>query len=656
MKKITILLVSLLTAYTVSAQTMHLKDGAGALMKTAATHPACMKTAKAVPSRVELAEGEKVMGFYTGDDAGSDGTSISFGNEYKGQYFQAGCDFPESVTAPFVGGQITRVRFVTWDAKAPRAVKVYTVTGTAAPELVAEESVSNCVEGWNDITLTSPITIESGKSYLVTYEFMQRFNKYPMTSDYYVNPNGSQKGGMIIYGDLGGGEKWADWSNTGSGNFIIQAVVNGGTFADYDIALSDLATYGEYARRGCQCSFQFQIKSSGNKYPESYSLKVQVDGTDADADIKLPASINGINQTASGTLYLPADMASGTHSLTVSVDRINGETPSGDTGDDKQTVQFKAFSKKFNRTMQLVEHFTSQYCTNCPLGYDALNLLQSKRNDIAWVSVHGNMSSTQVDEYTLPESYYIQVFSTKGFPAASFNRVNISGKSLAMTISAPADQAEGFTDQLSEVIDLLNTAYYPSFATVGISTELDDTKGKLKIKVYGERSAEDYPLFAGDDAVLTVYVTEDGLKSMQKDLGNATINDYPHDNVLRAIASAPLGDIISWSGDTYENDYEVSIGSGWNADNLNVTAFINRPIVYDETGGKFSTKIDNAWVINTNKVKAGGSVSGLRGVAGEAGAHEVARYTADGRKVNAPVRGLNIVKMSDGRTVKAIVR
>ena len=35
---------------------------------------------------------------------------------------------------------------------------------------------------------------------------------------------------------------------------------------------------------------------------------------------------------------------------------------------------------------------------------------------------------------------------------------------------------------------------------------------------------------------------------------------------------------------------------------------------------------------------------------------EVARYTIDGRKISVPQRGLNIVKLSDGSTIKILVK
>ena len=35
---------------------------------------------------------------------------------------------------------------------------------------------------------------------------------------------------------------------------------------------------------------------------------------------------------------------------------------------------------------------------------------------------------------------------------------------------------------------------------------------------------------------------------------------------------------------------------------------------------------------------------------------EVARYTVDGRKISVPQRGLNIVKLSDGSTIKILIK
>lgn len=657
MKKISFLILLLLSAFTAGAQTGFMKTAEGSLKMKKSVPSGVIKTAAAAPSRVTLAEGERLMGYYTGDDRGSADSGMGIDDrESVGLYFKAGCDMSEDVTGRFAGAQITRVRFASWDAFGPSEVYVYKVMGTKAPEMITSEPLSSSVIGWNEVTLSSPVTIEPGVRYLLAYKFMQRLNKYAVAVDAEVNPAGGKPGGLLIYGDLGDGEGWYDLTTQRTGNLLIQAVVKGGEFADYDITIGDLATYGEFCRKGGNVDFKFEIKNSGNKLPESYSLKVSLDGKDIDADMKFPEVLGGAFQTVEGSFLLPESVASGSCELSVEVDKINGATPEEETGDDKLAVKFKAYGKSYNRTRQLIEHFTSQHCSNCPAGYNVLSTLSEKRGDIAWVSVHGDMSKQLVDEYTLPESYYIRTFSCTGYPTGSFNRMPVMAPALAIPVAVPASQAGEFASTLSELMDLLNSSYYPAFATVEIATELDGAQGKLKIKVTGERSAEDYPLFVGNDAVLTVYLTEDGLVSKQND-GGQYISEYPHDNVLRQIVSKPLGDGIEWNGDTYEGNYEVNLKDEWNADNMNVVAFISRPIVYDEENGKFTTNAGDAWVVNANKVKAGDTVTGVTGIsAGDGEDREVARYTVDGRRVDGPVKGVNIVKMSDGRTVKVIVK
>ena len=68
------------------------------------------------------------------------------------------------------------------------------------------------------------------------------------------------------------------------------------------------------------------------------------------------------------------------------------------------------------------------------------------------------------------------------------------------------------------------------------------------------------------------------------------------------------------------------------------------------------SQLDDAWVNNANMLELGTS-TGIAGVTteGEA-AKEVARYSIDGAKVSAPVKGVNVVKMSDGSIKKVIVK
>ena len=210
---------------------------------------------------------------------------------------------------------------------------------------------------------------------------------------------------------------------------------------------------------------------------------------------------------------------------------------------------------------------------------------------------------------------------------------------------------------ISPAIDMSNTI--PTFATINIDSKYDESTRELSITVSGDAVA-DFKSLVGEDAGLTVYLTEDNLVATQLEyvstmFGMTTneIKDYVHNNVLRDVVSENVyGDKLSWTGETsYSNTYTVTLDSDWKPENMHVIAFIARPVTNQ-------SYIDDVWVNNANMVKLGESGTvGISGVEtnGE-DVKEVGRYSLDGAKISAPVKGINIIKMSDGTTRKVIVK
>lgn len=597
------------------------------------------------------------MGHYVGEDRGDSMYALGF-TDFPGKVFQVGSIFYEPVVKPFVGGEITKVRFALWATVGSSTVHVYKMVGQDTPVEVASEYLENTVVGWNDVTLSTPVEIEEGVNYLLAYEFLQGRNKYMIAVDYDVNPGGAVEDGFVTYGDFEntGTSSWGSMG-TSVGNVLIQAVVKGGNFADYDVTLGKIGTYGLYCQRGGEVKFQYSIKNSGNKMPDSYKLQVLLDGQQVEAVFDQPEELTAVMQNFEGTVKMPSDLTVGGHTLSMRVEEINGEVPTDGIEDDMVSVIVNGYGKSYARQKQLVEHFTSSWCTYCPWGYASLEALEELRGDLAWVSIHGNMGPTQIDDYTIDESAYILNFAAYGFPTAAFNRMYIQGDSLGLGIAAEPGSEADFADSCSAVLDMLNEAFYPSFAVLKLSSAYDEASGKVNITVNGERSTEDFDAYVGD-VVLTVYLTEDGLISKQLNAGK-WIPEFEHNNVLRKIVTQPLGDAVVWNGDTFEAEYSADLDDSWNVENMNVVAFISRPIKMNATTGQFITKMDQAWVVNAHKA-AVGSESEMTGITEvgmpDANAYEVARYTIDGIRVNAPVKGLNIVKMSDGRTIKVMVK
>ena len=193
---------------------------------------------------------------------------------------------------------------------------------------------------------------------------------------------------------------------------------------------------------------------------------------------------------------------------------------------------------------------------------------------------------------------------------------------------------------------ILKEESLPSFATVNI--EATATDGNLAITVNGGGSelASSYL----NDASLTVYVVEDGIVGQQLNLGT-WVNNYTHNHVLRDLVTKVVGDGINWTdGGKYENTYTVTLGSDWVVENLKVVAFISQ-----KPTSATSPDLKNMAIYNANEVQVT-DATGIRGINNVVESAADSYFTVDGRQVSQPQRGLNIVRMADGNTVKVLVK
>ncbi len=625
--------------------------------------------AKIAPSaiqKVTVADNERILGFYDTDDLPLEGIGVP---NYASGTLKAGSELPTSISDRFAGDKLVRLRFALSKYFTDGVTRAWVgmVTGNSITE-VATVDLTSAKSGWNEVTLSEPVTLQAGTSYVLGFDYNQKrtnngyqYNEecFPLCSDE------ASDGSILMYGNLGQG---TGWYNLGGGNLCIQGVVQGDNFADYDLILSSVisslsAPQFAYVNAGKDLDYTFTIKAvTGSKVPQSYSLEVSVDGKKVET-LTSPVTVsNTAYKTVSGKIPTTG-IAIGRHELSVKVVDINGAAPDASTtaDDELKGGAFSVYdaSAAIPHTKSLIEHFTSQYCTYCPYGYDILNKMMEMRDDLAWVSVHGDMSSAQRDAYTIDDSQYILGFACAGFPGAAFNRYWVDDTSindagyLGVSIGYGSAYANKFAQMLSSVVDDSNEL--PAFVNVDIATTLDKNAKKLDIKVSGKDIAN-FKSVMGEDAVLTVYLTENGLVSKQ--LNNGTwIAKFTHNHVLRDVVTSPLGDAINWNGDTYENDYTVTLDANWNADDMEVVAFVSRPITL--SGNTFTSSPKDAIVNQVNSVKAGESVTtGIKNVTNAAAEDgvEVARYSVDGTQLTAPVKGLNIVKLSNGKTVKVLVK
>lgn len=146
-----------------------------------------------------------------------------------------------------------------------------------------------------------------------------------------------------------------------------------------------------------------------------------------------------------------------------------------------------------------------------------------------------------------------------------------------------------------------------------------------------------------DNSNFTFYLTENKVKAKSQAGASGT---FYHDHVIRYNNSS-WGEAVEWKDNKFTKTFTVNLNSKWKADDLTFVALLN--------GHNESNYKDNT-VDNVAFMTYGAATTGINGVADNGETMEVARYSLDGVKLSAPQKGLNIVKLSDGRTMKVMVK
>ena len=524
-----------------------------------------------VPARVDLAENQMIMGHYDTDDVASSeeglGITSLTGTRRLGTILT-----PEEL-AIFQGGKIVKFRVGLANATTISTVFVAPVSSTGSIGSLTTWSCNKNAAGWNEIELASPYEIDlaANQSLMIGFDYRQTGSNYPISA---VNV------GEIYPTYLYYQNSWQDVGLASYGNLSVQCVVESDFFPDYLITVSKLIT-NNYIKLGENIDFMFNTKNSGT----ASDIAAGACTYDIFVDGELVTTMSNAEAfgrdaiTIQGTLA-STGLASGKHNITVVVNSFNGEPVENPVSVSRD---FIIYENSFDRQMHLIEEFTSNSCTYCPLGASMLNILMNMRDDIAMVAIHGNQSS--VDPCNTQEcDDLFNYMGASGWPYAAFNRsVGWEDEEhIACGIGYNEQYHQLAAEELSNFLDYLAEAT-PSFATVNINSTLDSETNELVVTVDGELTS-DFDQMMGEDAKLSVFLTEDGLIYRQLNLGT-WVAQYEHNHVFRQALGSVFGvDINKVEGNKYCNTFEITLPSGWNADNMEVVAFISRPLVNGATG------------------------------------------------------------------------
>lgn len=210
--------------------------------------------------------------------------------------------------------------------------------------------------------------------------------------------------------------------------------------------------------------------------------------------------------------------------------------------------------------VQLIEHFTGEDCGYCPYGMDCIyEVYSANPNDYVWISNHYGFGT---DEYSISESATIgKALGVQGAPSMSLNRdsyaVGGNGKS--------RNYHPGY---ITEIIGKPKTT---ATVKVELVPTYDAASGNLKVVVKGETSDPEM-----EGVMLTVAVTESGMQGKQADYYSSWEGwkKFTHTHTVRVYATAAMGDAIEFTKQRFSEEYNITIASGWKAENCQLVAWV----------------------------------------------------------------------------------
>lgn len=596
---------------------------------------------KAAPQKVDLSENQRYVGFYTTDELAEYGSGIP--NLTSGSC-KAGAIFSSDILDLYQGKKIVGVRFGLAEPISSTTVAVYPVLGDRIGQVQLSKDVVSTAKGWNYVTFDEPITIGKDNEFIFSFDFTQSVKKngskyadecYPLSI---VESSYSGSGApLIIYANIpasknGQGEGWYQFNGTLSLQLIVE-----GEFPDYAALVSDFKSYTGVKDAASTANVSFF--NSSKEAISNVDYVVSVDGTATAEQHVVFSSPVARNSYGSFTANIPAISEIGLHNVTIELTKLNGNqnAETNRISNGKVGIPSETFAKNL-----VIEEFTTEVCPNCPrvAGFLHTALSKADANRVFAVCHHTGYGTDWLTG-TWDNDITNLIFGGTGAvyaPAVTYNRDEYF-------VESDKQYKQGLVGlpQSDAIITATINAALKQQANVTITSleAIPNADGSnLTVTVKGKCNEA----YDKDAARITFYITEDNIRARSQSGASGT---FYHNHVIRANNDS-WGESVKWEGNEFTATFSTAIKASWVKDQMNIVAFLNKYNSKDYS----DNVIENSIGVTYKDATAGIS----NAIMDNANAKEVARYTLDGTKVSAPVKGLNIVKMNDGRIVKVMVK
>lgn len=603
--------------------------------------------AKKAPAKSSVAENQRLVGYYSTDDCDAYiGATGLTGNNPVGALLSA------SDLAPYYGAKIVGIRFnLAQGCSASNVfVKNITADGNIQDFVTVDKNITSPAGDantgtWQTVMFDADKQFELSDKYtglMIGYTYKQTSNNYP------VGLYSGAYGVFYMYANIpasqgGNGEAWY---NMGSdyGALSVQLIAENDKFSPNAIVPFDFGKFNVVV--GETKTVGVRLANLGTKF-ESLDFTTTLEGkTSKEQHVDLGKDY-GVGGTF--TLNVPFEAASkpGKYEVTFTVTKVNG-VANGATVTSAKGIN-NTLAQKLKK-VAVVEEFTDTKCGWCPRGHVAMHNLSEKYGDqFIGIALH---------QYSQTDPMYIDDYSLgfNGAPSAVVDRTTFGDPYAAMPDAVEAALAD-----------------YPE-ATVSVSGQYNADSTQV------EATATVTSLVSGQYEVAYMLVA-DGLtgktsswkqanyySSTMKNQTGLNKSDIPAD--LQSYWDEPAScnqvynDVLiasSYSDSENQAEFGEFVENGVTTGNYTLTMPTKKILLKALDKKKVSVVAviidpETGAILNAGKALVGAGSTGIITVNNSTNATVVARYAVDGTQISAPVKGINILKMSDGTTRKVMVK
>ena len=598
------------------------------------------------PAKANLAANQRLVGYFDTDDCDNYVGVPKFTGSNK-----VAIELTADDLAPYYGKKIAGVRFNLGQGETSTGVFVQNLTlengqivdmtdvATSDKSVTSAAGATNTGE-WHEVMFDNKVELSSSfQNLFVGFNYKQTSSNYP------IGVNSKVEGPFFMYANIpssqgGKGENWYQFESDGMG-LAIQLIVEG-DFAPNSVQPLEFGNI--MIEKGKTKNIEVKLKNFGSKLT-SIDYIIELEGqksAEQHLDFGKDFGVGGTH-----TVEIPFTAASelGASTVTLTITKVNGEENA--CVKNSATGTLYTVEREFVKR-SVAEQFTGTGCGNCPSGHVAMHNMHNLYGDqFIGIALHQFNSSDPMYN----ASYDL------GFTGAPQCMVNRSSGVLA-----PYEQMPEVLKASLDEIALTDVTVTGTFAE-------EDTK------VNATASVES--LVAGDYNIAFM-LTADGLTGTTKSWKQS---NYFCKGGGRYNSQASMPDDLKflWDmGSSYVETYnDVLIASSYVSSNNKATlpTLVANGTVSSEYTMKMPTKValkkalklDQIYVVallldkktgaivNAGRARVTGS-TGIEDVTTGTEATVVARYNVNGVQIAAPVKGINIVKMSDGTTRKVLVK